>query len=441
MVSKPSTRGNDQVKAHYKSRREFSTGVRSSWCSGSRTAGAQVLRKNPRLRRLPIENVLICCNENRTFDHYFGKAPFVGPYGIPAGYSQPGGLPGLTIAPIDDNSPISPNPNHDWATIHGEWDKGKLDGFATAGTVQAMTYTDGSQLGYYYGLFNEFTLCVNYFCSQLGPTFPNRLYLAGATSGGQTTDNIAAGSLDWPIILDLLDAHGITWKAYNIGGSCNVSTGPTAYYCDNQFQFFKRWVRDPRVNSFVDSDYYADLASGNLPQVSFVMTNDITGEHPPYPLNAGEALQQQLIGALQQSRYWPRAAYFLTYDEGGGFFDTVVPPVLDAYGAGFRVPTWVISPFAKKSHLEPTVYEHSSLLKFVERVFDLPTLASVNHQFDVHTPGGATNDAANGGPFGPPAPPRDGRTDIGDMTECFEFNPEAGRQDLPPGSRTSSSSE
>jgi phospholipase C len=159
------------------------------------------------------------------------------------------------------------------------------------------------------------------------------------------------------------------------------------------------------------------------------MTNDITGEHPPYPLTAGEALQQQLIGALQQSRYWPRAAYFLTYDEGGGFFDTVVPPVLDAYGAGFRVPTWVISPFAKKSHLEPTVYEHSSLLKFVERIFDLPTLASVNHQFDSQTPGGASNDAANGNPFGPPAPPRDGRTDIGDMTECFEFNPEAGRED------------
>ncbi len=382
-------------------------------------------RRGNRLRRLPIENVLICCNENRTFDQYFGNAAFVGRYGIPAGYSQPSGVPGLNIPPIDDPSSVSPNPDHDWNTIHGDWDKGKLDGFVTSGTIQAMSYTDASQLGYYNSLFSDFTFCVNYFCSQLGPTFPNRLYLAGATSGGQTTDTILAGSLDWPVILDLLDAYHITWKVYNIGGSCNVSSGPTSYYCDNQFQFFKRWYTDPRVNSFVDSDYYGDLLSGGLPQVSFVMTNDITGEHPPYPLTVGEVLQQQLIGALQRSRYWANAAYFLTYDEGGGFFDHVVPPVLDAYGAGFRVPTWVVSPLAKKSHLEPTVYEHSSLLKFIERVFDLPTLASVNHQFDSQTPGAPFNDAANGGLNGPPAPPRDGRTDIGDMTQCFEFEDSA----------------
>jgi phospholipase C len=382
-------------------------------------AASRQVRRPAARTRLPIDNVLICCNENRTFDQYYGKAPFVGGYGIPPGYSQPGGTGGMSVPPFDTNSPVSPDPAHDWATIHGEWDQGKLDGFYTSGGIQAMSYTDASQLGYYYGLFSNFTLCVNYFCSLLGPTFPNRLYLAGATSGGQTTNSIAAGSLDWPIILDLLDAHGITWKAYNIGGACSVGAGLTSIYCDNHFQFFRRWYTDPRVNSFVDSDYYSDLASGKLPQVSFIMTNDITGEHPPYALTVGEDLQQQLIGALELSQYWGKAAYFLTYDEGGGFFDHVVPPVLDAYGAGFRVPTWVISPFAKKAHLETTLYEHSSLLKFVEHVFDLPTLASVNHQFDAATPGAPYNDAAKGGTYGPPAPPRDGRHDIGDMTECF----------------------
>ena len=387
----------------------------------SRAAGDRPPRLPRSRARLPIENILICCNENRSFDHYFGKAPFAGPYGIPAGYSQPSGVPGFSVSPIDLNSPVSPNPDHDWGTIHGDWDKGKLDGFVTSGTIQTMSYTDAAQLGYYYSLFGNSTLCVNYFCSMLGPTFPNRLYLAGATSGGRTTDNIAAASLDWPIILDLLDAHHITWKAYNIGGTCSVGGGLSSNYCDNTFQFFERWYLDPRVNSFVDSDYYSDLANGNLPQVGFVMTNDITGEHPPYPLTVGEGLQQQLIGALQQSRYWAKAAYFLTYDEGGGFFDHVVPPVLDAYGAGFRVPAWVISPYAKKSHLEPAIYEHSSLLKFIERVFDLPTLASMNRQFDAQTPGAPVNDAANGATYGPPAPPRDGRKDIGDMTDCFDW--------------------
>jgi phospholipase C len=385
-------------------------------------ANGQIRRRpNPGRRSLPVENVLICCNENRTFDHYYGHASFVGEYGIPSGYSQPSGLSGLRISPYDDSSPVSPNPDHDWATIHGDWDNGAVDGFVTSGTIQALSYTDASQLGYYYSLFNDFTLCVNYFCPLLGPSRPNRLYLTGATSGGQTTNNMTAGSLDWPIILDLLDGFGITWKMYNIGGACNVSSGPASFYCDNVFQLFKRWQFDPRINSFLDADYYGDLASGELPQVSFVMTNDITGEHPPYPLTVGENLQQQLISALQQSRYWPRAAYFLTYDEGGGFFDHVVPPVLDAYGAGFRVPAWVISPWAKKSHLEPTIYEHSSLLKFIERIFGLPTLASVNHQFDSVTPGGPLNNAANGSSYGPPAPPRDGQTHIGDMIECFQF--------------------
>ncbi|MGH2888138.1 MAG: alkaline phosphatase family protein, partial [Solirubrobacteraceae bacterium] len=95
---------------------------------------------------------------------------------------------------------------------------------------------------------------------------------------------------------------------------------------------------------------------------------------------------------------------------------------LDAYGLGMRVPTWVISPYARPGHLEPKVYEHSSILKFIEAVFDLPTLASVNHRFDLRTPGGPNNAAAGGAAYGPPAPPRDGRHEIGDLMECFDFS-------------------
>jgi phospholipase C len=124
---------------------------------------------------------------------------------------------------------------------------------------------------------------------------------------------------------------------------------------------------------------------------------------------------------LQASSAWESAAYILTYDEHGGYFDHVAPPVFDAYGAGIRVPAWVISPHAKKSHMETTVYEHTSTLKFIEAVFGLPTLASINHRFDDSTPGGPNNEAAGGSPAGPPAPPRDGRPDIGNLMECFTF--------------------
>ena len=101
------------------------------------------------------------------------------------------------------------------------------------------------------------------------------------------------------------------------------------------------------------------------------------------------------------SPQWQRSAYILTYDEHGGYFDHVAPPQVDSYGLGIRVPTWVISPHARRRHLEPTVYEHGSILKFIERVFDLPTLASVNHRFDHQTPGGPNNEAAGGAATGP----------------------------------------
>ena len=114
-------------------------------------------------------------------------------------------------------------------------------------------------------------------------------------------------------------------------------------------------------------------------------------------------------------------AYIHTYDEGGGFFDHVPPPQVDAYGLGIRVPTWVISPFARPRHLEPALYEHTSILKLIEAVFGLPTLASLNHRFDASTPGGPNNEASSGGALGPPAPPRDGMAQIGNLLECFTF--------------------
>src|SRR5215467_12822639 len=95
---------------------------------------------------------------------------------------------------------------------------------------------------------------------------------------------------------------------------------------------------------------------------------------------------------------------------------------VDAFGLGIRVPLWVISPHAKTAHLEPAIYEHTSTLKFIERLFDLPTLASINHRFDPSTPvGGNYEAAANGATAGPPAPPRDAYPLIGDLFDCFNI--------------------
>ena len=209
----------------------------------------------------------------------------------------------------------------------------------------------------------------------------------------------------------------MTWKVYNTQWD-PVPPGDS----DNVFVFWKRWANDQRTRGTM-ADYMNDLKHDNLPNVSFVIPSFLRGqdEHPPANVQVGMGIQQELVTALQASSAWDSAAYIITYDESGGFFDHVAPPQLDAYGLGFRVPTWVISPHAKKAHVEGTLYEHTSVLKFIETVFGLPTLASVNHLFDASTPGGPNNQAAGGSPSGPPAPPRDGRSDIGNLMECFSF--------------------
>ena len=133
-------------------------------------------------------------------------------------------------------------------------------------------------------------------------------------------------------------------------------------------------------------------------------------------------LQEELVNALRESSLWRRSAYIITYDEHGGYFDHVEPPAIDAFGLGVRVPTWVISPWAKTGYLDPTVYDFNSILKFLERLHGLPTLASVNHRFDDGTPVGRNYQAANpGATVGPPAPPRDDRGDLGDLFNAFTF--------------------
>ena len=365
----------------------------------------------------PIEHILIDCQENRSFDHYFGYAPFAGSFGPPAGYSQPDGNGG-SLEPYRFTAPSTPDIGHSWNAVHSEWDAGVMDGFLTTDGINAMGYYTAQELPFYYSLFDEFTLCGNYFCSLLGPTWPNRFYTAAGTSGGITTNGIwGFGVFDYPIILDLLEAAGITWKIYNLGWD-SVPYGNT----DNVFVFWKRWAKDQRTRGS-KGGYLNDLRRDRLPQVSFLVPSYARGwdEHPPADVSVGMGIQEELVTALRASSAWDSSAYVITYDEHGGYFDHVAPMQVDAFGLGIRVPTWVISPYAKPGHIEPTVYDHVSTLKFIETVFELPTLASANHLFDVSTPGGGNYEAANGAATGPPAPPRDDLESIGELTECFTF--------------------
>src|SRR5579863_297856 len=262
----------------------------------------------------PIKHVLIACQENRTFDEYFGNYPKAGKFGIPANYSQPDGNGGK-VTPYHFPFSFSFDVNHEWADIHNEWNKGAMNGVYTTDGNDAMGYYDGSDLQYYYSLADSFTLCGNYFCYQLGPTTPNRLALWTGTAGGNTSNNINGGQLDWPTIVDVLDTYHISWKCYNLG--LGTGSNPSSLEGFNALAFFKRWANDKRL-SYQEDDYQNDLKAGTLPQVSFLITESLISEHPPADIGWGIGEMQDVITGLMQSSSWSSSALFFTYDEGGG---------------------------------------------------------------------------------------------------------------------------
>ena len=378
-----------------------------------------------RAAETPIEHIVISMQENRSFDHYFGYAPSVQAlgFGPPSGYSQPNPnpLPGEPnpVEPYRFTDLQTPDVPHGWNAVHGQWDGGAMDGFMTHSGIWAMGYYTEQELPFYYSLLEDSTLCANFFCALLGPTWPNRFYLMSGTSGGITTNGAwGYGIFDYPMILDLLDAAGVTWKIYNLGWD-SVPYGNT----DNVAVFWKNYAHDMRTRGSKGS-YLNDLRRDRLPQVSFMIPSYARGwdEHPPANVQVGMGIQEECVNALRTSSAWDSSVYIITYDEHGGYFDHVAPPVIDAFGLGIRVPTWIVSPWAKAAHLEGHTYEFASILRFIEKTFGLPTLASANHTFDEATPvGGNYQAAAPGATAGPPAPPRDGIASLGDLSECFTF--------------------
>jgi phospholipase C len=403
---------------------------RRTFLKGTAAAGAATLSSGvlatvaragrPRPADTPLKHVIVDCQENRSFDHYFGYAPQVqaAGFGPPPGYSQPDGSGG-SVVPYRFTDLETPDIAHSWNAVHAQWHGGAMDGFYTNAGIWSMGYYTAQELPFYYSLLGDATLCGNFFSSQLGPTWPNRMYLAAGTSGGITTNGLwGYGIFDYPIILDLLDAAGVTWKVYNLGWD-SVPYGNT----DNVYVFWKRYAKDNRTRGSKGS-FLNDLHLDRLPQVSFLIPSYARGwdEHPPASVAVGMGIQEELVTALRGSAAWDSSAYIITYDEHGGYFDHVSPPQIDAFGLGVRIPTWVISPWAKAAHIERKTYDLTSILKFIERLHGLPTLASVNHRFDAGTPvGGNYQAAAAGATAGPPAPPRDNRSDIGDLFECFRF--------------------
>jgi phospholipase C len=384
-----------------------------------------------------IEHVVIFTQENRSFDHYFGSYRGVRGFSDQsAAFNQPdpsnstippqGVLLPFHLNTSQANAACTHDITHDWVPQHQSWDNGKMDGFVTSrlpinanDAVLTMGYYTRADIPYYYALADAFTLCDNYFCSVIGPTDPNRLYTMAASldpdgkNGGPILQTIVTnrsaiyGRLTYTTMPEQLQARGISWKIY----SSPDETILGGILSDNVLSYFKNFQDPSSVlyqNAFGPQfpvDFLSDVATGNLPQVSWLIGSVLTSDHPPAPALFGESALSLVVAALMANPLlWAKTALFVNYDENGGFFDhvppvtappgtpgeyvtapavpdpTVIgnPAVSGPIGLGFRVPMLIISPFSRGGFVSSDLFDHTSVLRFLETRFgaEVPNLSA-----------------------------------------------------------------
>jgi len=349
----------------------------------------------------PIKHVVVLCQENRSFDHYFGS--FASELGATGFTPDPPSLTyqdanGKSLSPFHLDSFCDADPDHGWAASHTKFNAGAMDGWLRGDPDQrALGYYDKSDHLYHVELAKQFTLADHNFCSLVGPTLPNRLFLWSGTSGFTAANRPTAGPgegipydnpsvtgappiFDWPTLADVVEDAGLPWRAYSVG----EGSVPTPIGAFNPLIFFKSILSSPTklANALADiSRFFGDLALGQLPAVSWIITEAVVSEHPPAPPDMGQLLAGRIVRSLMESTAWDSTVLFITYDEGGGYFDHVAPPADsmevdtvtgEQVGPAFRVPLYVVSPYSRPGYVFTEPVDHTSIVQFIERTFNLP---------------------------------------------------------------------
>ena len=321
------------------------------------------------------------------------------------------------------------DPPHGWNDTHAAWNLGKHDQWVPNKGVTAMTYHTRKDIPYHYALADAFTICDAYHCSVMGPTDPNRYHmwtgwLGNDGSGGGPVITNAELGYDWSTYPERLERAGISWKIYqDIGRGLDAAgfwgwTGDDPYignYGDNSLLYFHQYQNALQGSPLADKAktgtnilasqrdpvklldaFREDVRLGKLPQVSWIAAPEAYSEHPNWAPNFGAWYMSQFVEILASNpEVWSKTALFINYDEEGGFFDHQVPPTPPLtrahglstvtttneifpgdgthpsapYGLGMRVPMIVVSPWSKGGYVNSQVFDHTSLIKFIETRF------------------------------------------------------------------------
>lgn len=326
----------------------------------------------PNPRTSGIDHIVVLCMENRSFDHFLGWVP--GARGRQEGlrYADDSGALHATHHLRDWQGCGFNDPDHSYEGGRLQLNGGKANGFRKGSNDDfALGYYTAADLATYSSLVENFTIADNWFCSILGPTYPNRIYTHAAAT--DRIENSSATST-LPTVWDRLAAAGV----------------PANYYFSD-LPLLALWgSKYASIGRPVDT-FFAQAASGTLPAYSyldpFFLGEDQGGsndDHPHADIRRGQAFVSEVVRAVTTGPAWSKTLLIVTYDEWGGFFDHVVPPRLpDAFRptateehntAGFRVPAFLVSPFAPKAKVARTQFDHTSILKLVEWRFGLASL-------------------------------------------------------------------
>jgi phospholipase C len=317
-----------------------------------------------------IRHIVILMMENHSYDNYLGMLAGrgdgfrLGPDGKPVGSNPTAAGVQVPLAHAAQTLQVKSVPTQCWNASHIQWDGGACDGFVRSveETVPGgdpeipMRYWTEADLPFYYWLARTFPLATRWFCSCLGPTFPNRRFLISGTAHG-LIDDLPFGLIDYPAsgtIFDHLEAHGISWVNYHqltplqvnwrllsrarglsylrllLGAIGGIFAGLLPMLL-SKVQVtaglyplgFLRAVNHLRPAG----DFFAAARAGSLPSVSIVDPDfSATSEENPQDILAGEAFAAEIISAVLAGPAWPHTLLIWLYDEHGGYYDHVAPP-------------------------------------------------------------------------------------------------------------------
>ena len=332
----------------------------------------------------PIEHFVMLMQGDRTFDNYFGTYP--GADGIPAGTCQvfvrtkpANGC----VEPFEVGEEAVPALAPGESVLTAQYNKGAMDGFVSAYVAQgrdgtpAMGHYGRKQLPFSWAAADEYVLFDAFFASAFHGTRDNRSYWVSAAPAPAGTGTgrgamPATGYGKQLTIFDRLQAAGVSWKFYVQDYDArqtyrSSATGTVGQAVRVPLLNYPRFIDDPQLAShIVDlSQYYRDLTEGTLPAVSYIATSGAI-ERSSRSIPAAQNLLRDLTTQLMVSPYWRSSAFLWTYDGSGGWYDHVAPPTVDGAQLGFRVPTLLVSPYARRGHIEHSQLEYSSVLRFVE---------------------------------------------------------------------------